>query len=58
MQLDDRSVLINDGFPKARQHVLVMPRCPDLTDVTALTAEHFPLLDHLEVTLCSLNRTS
>lgn len=45
----ERCVLIHDGFPKARNHALVMPRNPDLNDITSLTAEHVPLLDHMKV---------
>lgn len=49
MRVDEQCVLILDKFPKARHHALVMPRRPDLHDISNLTAEHVALLDHMEV---------
>lgn len=49
MQVDEQCVLVLDKFPKARHHALVLPRDPDLHDITSLTAEHVALLDHMEV---------
>jgi hypothetical protein len=51
MRLDEMTVLIQDAYPKAQQHALVMPRCESLDDVTALTAEHLPLLERMKVKL-------
>lgn len=49
MQVDEQCVLMLDKFPKARHHALVLPRCARLQDLTSLTAEDVPLLDHMEV---------
>ncbi|BDA45631.1 probable aprataxin at C-terminar half [Coccomyxa sp. Obi] len=48
MCVDEQCVLVLDKFPKARHHALVMPRDPDLHDLTSLTAEHVALLNHME----------
>ena len=54
MRADASCVLINDAYPKARHHALVMPRDPGLRDVTSLTRVHLPLLDRMEARTCSL----
>ena len=43
---DDRIVIINDRYPKARYHFLVLPR-EKIVDLTSVTSSHIPLLEHM-----------
>jgi Scavenger mRNA decapping enzyme C-term binding len=45
---DDNVLMIKDGYPKARFHVLVIARDPTLLDISCLRApQHLPLLTHM-----------
>lgn len=48
MEFDDRLVLVLDKFPKARRHLLVIARDPQLQGPLNLTAAEVPLLEHME----------
>jgi Scavenger mRNA decapping enzyme C-term binding len=41
---DDDFVVIRDKFPKARLHLLVIPRDPELLDLSCLRRQHLPVL--------------
>ena len=43
---DDRIVIINDRYPKARCHFLVLPR-EKIVDLASVTSSHIPLLEHM-----------
>ena len=43
---DDRIVIINDRYPKARHHFLVLPR-EKIVDLASVTSSHIPLLEHM-----------
>ncbi len=40
--------MIQDGFPKAKHHALVIARDPLLRSIANLSKEHLPLLAHME----------
>ena len=44
---DDRIVIINDRYPKARHHFLVLPR-EKIVDLSSVTSSHIPLLEHMQ----------
>lgn len=44
---DDKVLLIKDGYPKARFHILVIARDPALLDISCLRSRHVPLLTHM-----------
>ena len=43
---DDRVVIIDDRYPKARHHFLVLPR-ERIVDLASVTSSHIPLLEHM-----------
>ena len=49
MQIFSECVVINDAYPKARCHGLVIARSPGLNGPTDLRAEHLPLLQAMQV---------
>ncbi len=51
MQIYDDCVVINDAFPKARCHALVIARQEGLNGPADLRPEHLPLLSSMQVTL-------
>ena len=61
MQIYDDCVVINDAFPKARCHALVIARQEGLDGPADLRPEHLPLLRSMQVTLqiiCPIQRKS
>ncbi|KAK9793191.1 hypothetical protein WJX73_010586 [Symbiochloris irregularis] len=46
--IDDQCVMINDLYPKARCHALVVARDASLQSPDNLTREHIPLLQHMQ----------
>ncbi|GLH04839.1 Aprataxin-like protein [Gryllus bimaculatus] len=44
---DDKIVIIQDKYPKAEFHYLVLPR-EDISSINKLNREHLPLLEHME----------
>ncbi|OQR94866.1 histidine triad family protein [Achlya hypogyna] len=44
---DDSVVVVRDKYPKAKLHLLVVPRTPMPFGVASLTKEHVPLLQHM-----------
>ncbi len=51
MQIYDDCVVINDAFPKARCHALVIARQEGLNGPADLRPEHLPLLKSMQVML-------
>lgn len=51
MQIYDDCVVINDAFPKARCHALVIARQEGLEGPAGLRPEHLPLLRSMQVAL-------
>lgn len=49
MQIASDCVVINDAYPKARCHGLVIARTVGLDGPTDLRAEHLPLLQAMQV---------
>ena len=43
---DERIVIINDRYPKARHHFLVLPR-EKIVDLASVTSSHIPLLEYM-----------
>ena len=54
MILTEQYVIINDKYPKARLHGLVIAREPDLLGPTDLRPEHLPLLAAMKVCMPAL----
>ncbi len=50
MQIHDDCVVINDAFPKARCHALVIARQEGLEGPADLRPQHLPLLKSMQVT--------
>lgn len=44
---DEHCVIINDAFPKATHHVLVVPRDVRIISIEHLDSSHIPLLKHM-----------
>jgi aprataxin len=44
---DDRIVIINDRYPKARHHFLVLPR-KSINDLASLNSDHLELVEHMQ----------
>ncbi|KAJ3113874.1 hypothetical protein HDU96_002827 [Phlyctochytrium bullatum] len=53
---DDRFVVVNDVYPKAAKHFLVMPR-EKIASITDLRKEHLPLLDAMKTKADELVKT-
>lgn len=51
MQIYADCVVINDAFPKARCHALVIARQEDLDGPADLRPHHLPLLHNMQVAL-------
>ena len=49
MQISSDCVVINDAYPKARCHGLVIARTLGLNGPTDLRADHLPLLQAMQV---------
>ena len=61
MQIYDNCVVINDAFPKARCHALVIARQEGLDGPADLRPEHLPLLRSMQVmlqTICIIQRNT
>ena len=54
MVIEDQYVIIDDKYPKARLHGLVVARDPALLAPTDLSQEHLPLLAAMKVCILSL----
>ena len=55
MQIYGDCVVINDAFPKARCHALVIARQEGLDGPADLRAQHLPLLHNMQVDLRTCN---
>jgi aprataxin len=45
---DDKVVVIYDQFPKAMYHLLILPKDTTVIDMSHLTKEHIPLIQHMQ----------
>ncbi len=46
--MDEQCLLINDKYPKAKRHALVIPRTAELDSPSQLGQKHLPLLRHMQ----------
>lgn len=44
---DSTTVILVDGFPKARHHYLIVPRQVDVNSISEISADQLPLLEHM-----------
>lgn len=44
---DSTTVVLLDGFPKARHHYLIVPKQVNINSIGDVTTDHLPLLEHM-----------
>lgn len=45
---DEKITIWYDGFPKAKVHLLIVPNDTSITNLSKLTKQHLPLIEHMK----------
>ena len=48
MRVDEQCLLVDDKYPKAKRHALVIARTAELDEPSQLRQTHLPLLRHMQ----------